>query len=906
MFSRLTNVKLGKLVDDETGESLSDVESALNKVGVAIRVNKTTFKDMEVVIGEVANKWTTYNDVERAAIANAIAGVRQKENFLVLMNNYNKVLEYNTTQTNSAGLATERYALYMESIEGRLNTLKATWESVWMKTINSDAIKLVVSALSFLLEKIDELGGLVPVLAGILAGVLYASLGTITTAIIALNAQLSLTNILTAGMPLLIGIIVTILSGAIITTNTATQAMKMHNGQLIDTAKSYKKLKGEIDDFNTSMEDKRTTTAENVALGEAYLRQLEELSVKENLSASEKQRMQAAVEGLNSAIPNLNVGINGTTGKLNTQISSIKALITNYKMLIALEIAEAKTKFLTQKTIELDMSADKTFKDIAITKDSLKKQGNLPDYLSPYGAKLKSQRAELSKIFIEQAGVQKDLDEAFFTAKTLADKIFAVPTGATTTDDPNANKFGDPSGGANGVDAYKADFDERYKLLKHALAMNEITEKQYYVALEVIYKAFFKDKAKYTDEYMQYEEEVYAGRIALAKEETERLKAEFEKRVADAKEAITKETDNYNNASSYMVNKITEEITAKQALKKASDEFYDGEIAKIQAKNDEISTSIALQEKEEALARAKSNKVRLYREGQGFVYESDISAIATAQQELSTFKKEQETKAEIQRLEDAKTAKGKIYDDEITILEGYKTTWQTLVSDYKTQQDKLLAEQLLGITSEGDNWKTRLAGALTFKDKYNAIMADLNTQANATQDVAGKQYATGGSGKEFGYNPTNGNITVKRVGETGYSIVKPSDANYANTAKAVVSDTKGAIKIGGYANGTLGNSSNELAMTGEMGRELKILPRGTGVIPNPITENLMKLGQFSPQQLFNRMSQASVANFAGAGGGGINISIGNLSLPSVKDGNSFVSDIQSYAKNMAIKMSGKR
>ena len=58
------------------------------------------------------------------------------------MDNYNQVLEAQAIQLNSAGLATERYQIYLESIEGKANTLTASMEALWQKTIDEDVIKL--------------------------------------------------------------------------------------------------------------------------------------------------------------------------------------------------------------------------------------------------------------------------------------------------------------------------------------------------------------------------------------------------------------------------------------------------------------------------------------------------------------------------------------------------------------------------------------------------------------------------------------------------------------------------------------------------------------------------------------------------------------------------------------------
>ena len=73
IFSRMESVKLGKLIDD-TGESLSDVETSLSRIGIKLRSDDTTFRNMGDVLDDIAAKWGQLNDVDRQAIAQSVAG----------------------------------------------------------------------------------------------------------------------------------------------------------------------------------------------------------------------------------------------------------------------------------------------------------------------------------------------------------------------------------------------------------------------------------------------------------------------------------------------------------------------------------------------------------------------------------------------------------------------------------------------------------------------------------------------------------------------------------------------------------------------------------------------------------------------------------------------------------------
>lgn len=73
-FARLGNVKAGKFVDDETGESLNDMEKVLGAVGISLRDVDGEFRNFGTVLDEISAKWDNYTNIQQRAIATAAAG----------------------------------------------------------------------------------------------------------------------------------------------------------------------------------------------------------------------------------------------------------------------------------------------------------------------------------------------------------------------------------------------------------------------------------------------------------------------------------------------------------------------------------------------------------------------------------------------------------------------------------------------------------------------------------------------------------------------------------------------------------------------------------------------------------------------------------------------------------------
>lgn len=157
IFSRLTNVAAGKMTDDQ-GEALNDVEQVLNGLNIKLRDTTGQFRNMYDVISEVADNWKNYTNVEQAWIATSVAGTRQRETFLALMENWDRSLELSAAAMNSEGMAMEKMDIYLQSIQAHINALKAAFENL----VYSEGF---VNLINFVLESITKLINLIDVLA---------------------------------------------------------------------------------------------------------------------------------------------------------------------------------------------------------------------------------------------------------------------------------------------------------------------------------------------------------------------------------------------------------------------------------------------------------------------------------------------------------------------------------------------------------------------------------------------------------------------------------------------------------------------------------------------------------------------------------------------------------------------
>lgn len=172
MFSRMSDIKSGKLElidEDGTTEKLSDVETTLSNVGINLRETVTEFNNFEDVLDSLAEKYQDLNSVQQAALAKAFSGVRQQNNFRILMANYDKAKEYSNIASNSTGAAEEKFNAYLDSIEAKSKTLQSTFESLANNTISSELVNSIIDATTAVITFIDKSNILKGTLTGLVA-----------------------------------------------------------------------------------------------------------------------------------------------------------------------------------------------------------------------------------------------------------------------------------------------------------------------------------------------------------------------------------------------------------------------------------------------------------------------------------------------------------------------------------------------------------------------------------------------------------------------------------------------------------------------------------------------------------------------------------------------------------------
>ena len=169
LFARIEGLNLGETLDD--GTTLNKYSSALEAVGVNIKNEAGQLKDMDEILDEIGSKWDTIGKDQQIALAQTVAGVRQYNQFIALMDNWDFMQENLQTIAKASGTLDEQAQIYAESWEAAKKRVQAAAEGIYQDLLKDDFFIWLTngfgSVLEFIDKIIDSLGGLSGVLPGI-------------------------------------------------------------------------------------------------------------------------------------------------------------------------------------------------------------------------------------------------------------------------------------------------------------------------------------------------------------------------------------------------------------------------------------------------------------------------------------------------------------------------------------------------------------------------------------------------------------------------------------------------------------------------------------------------------------------------------------------------------------------
>ena len=172
--------------DEETEELSADVQALTGKIadltktaehpiGVSIFSDeaKTQYKSTVEILREISKVWDELTDKQQAQVLEALGGKRGGQALAAAIENFDAVEKSLNTMQHSAGNAMQEMSIIEESLDFKLNKLKETGVGIAQNVFSQKEISGVITALTKLLEVIDNLtkkvGGLGTAFTGLMA-----------------------------------------------------------------------------------------------------------------------------------------------------------------------------------------------------------------------------------------------------------------------------------------------------------------------------------------------------------------------------------------------------------------------------------------------------------------------------------------------------------------------------------------------------------------------------------------------------------------------------------------------------------------------------------------------------------------------------------------------------------------
>ena len=160
---------------DGMADSVSELRSqilALTGNKVDIQIDDKTFKSTYQILKELSGVWSQISDISKANILEMVGGKRNANVVAALLENFEVAEKSLAVSANSAGSALAENEKQLDSINGKLAKLSATFETLSQDVLESEYLKVGIDIVNFLLKILDLLAKANVLLPGIAASVL--------------------------------------------------------------------------------------------------------------------------------------------------------------------------------------------------------------------------------------------------------------------------------------------------------------------------------------------------------------------------------------------------------------------------------------------------------------------------------------------------------------------------------------------------------------------------------------------------------------------------------------------------------------------------------------------------------------------------------------------------------------
>lgn len=144
----------GELIN---GESIAAASKALKDYANISTMENGKLRKASDVLDDLAKKWGTLTETQKAAVAEAVAGKRQANVLMALMGDWATYQQMQNDFASGAGSALAENEIYLDSWEAKTNQLKASWTELVASIADSSLIKGALDIINAGLQSANDI-----------------------------------------------------------------------------------------------------------------------------------------------------------------------------------------------------------------------------------------------------------------------------------------------------------------------------------------------------------------------------------------------------------------------------------------------------------------------------------------------------------------------------------------------------------------------------------------------------------------------------------------------------------------------------------------------------------------------------------------------------------------------------
>ena len=768
-------------------------QDALKAYGVQVEDTNGNLKSTYDVLAELKPTWDSMSEAERVALGDAIAGTNQYKVLAAVMQNFEHATDATTTALNSSGSAIKENAAYMESLEAKTTAVKATFQDLANNVIDDELVGAVLDLTNGALSMLNNELGATVIQVGLVSGTMFGALTILKQFLEKLqltSAAAALTSPHIAAIAVAIGAVVAIAGAWYKATEDNRKSIDELNADIETNTSKLSDNKERLAEINGMawndktpeiLAEKDALEKENAEL-EAQIEKYQQLktekaqAILDNAYTTETTYSTQRVQGKETLVPTTELIKGAEYYELLTQkLQKYQTILQQNKVLTNEQAVEYNN--LTSEAGRLASAMENVEGGVASCTNEQQLMYNTlqstqvayneaQTYISNYVNKIleqagatttaKNEMYNLAAQMIATNNQQLNFSQQIAALQQLATQAgysaSAIAAVMGMSDTSVQNQIRASATGLMQQAHYAG------KKLSSEEAMRQASQaymKNLWGSLTTFHKPSASTAmpsggtsiptytAPSSSKQTKKNKEEAKDAVKEVKKDAESAVNDVSDSVSDAlneqKQMMQGVIDYYVEYSSRKIEELQDQIDAindkyDQMLQDAEDRAQ-AQLDALEAQNEAVEDQIALQQKLEALDKAKNTMQMVFKDGQ-FVYQADADEVSKSQNELNAYYRQKDYENRKKYIEDSLKAEKDyietLHKNETAALEEekarweeYKEGWSNLTSEYEFQQNKLLADQMFGIEQENANWQTRLANLQSFASQYNALLGSL-------------------------------------------------------------------------------------------------------------------------------------------------------------------------------------